>query len=103
MKNYKEYGKWWIGESDIATLTCVGIDEKGEDIESFFLDFGGDGEYFARIVDEEAEIGEHYKLVHSFTYWCRIYDDRTKAYEVDGKKINIYRAGDFGTIIQVIR
>lgn len=103
MKSYKEYGKWWIGESDIATLVCVGIDEKEDDIETFFLEFSGDGEYYAYIVDEEAEIGSHYKLVHTFTYWCRIYDDSSKTCEVSGKKINIYRAGDFGTIVQVIR
>ena len=105
MRNYKEYGRWFIGESEIATLICTGIDEKEEDLETYLLEFGYDGEYFAYIVDEEVEIKPSYKLLHTFTYWCRFYDDYGKSYEETAKKINIYSVGDsdnFDIVIQII-
>lgn len=59
MKNYKEYEKRFIGSSDIAALILVGCDENG--LKTSTLDFGEDGSYMAYVVDEDAEIGAHYK------------------------------------------
>lgn len=100
MKNYKEYEEKFIGGSDIAALILVGCDENG--LKTSHLNFGEDGSYRAYIVDENAEIGAHYKKVADFKYWFKIYDDHGLTYRVNAKEINIYRAGDFGCIIQVI-
>lgn len=100
MKNYKEYEKRFIGSSDIAALILVGCDENG--LKTSTLDFGEDGSYMAYVVDEDAEIGAHYKKVADFKHWLKIYDDDELTYRVNAQEINIYRAGDFGCIIQTI-
>lgn len=100
MKNYKEYEKRFIGSSDIAALILVGCDENG--LKTSTLDFGEDGSYMAYVVDEDAEIGAHYKKVADFKHWLKIYDDDELTYQVNAQEINIYRAGDFGCIIQTI-
>ena len=94
MKNYKEYEKRFIGASDIAALILVGCDENG--LKTSTLDFGEDGSYMAYVVDEDAEIGAHYKKVADFKHWLKIYDDDELTYRVNAQEINIYRAGDFG-------
>lgn len=66
------------------------------------LDFGEDGSYMAYVVDEDAEIGAHYKKVADFKHWLKIYDDDELTYRINAQEINIYRAGDFGCIIQTI-
>lgn len=100
MKNYKEYEKRFIGASDIAALILVGCDENG--LKTSTLDFGEDGSYMAYVVDEDAELGAHYKKVADFKHWLKIYDDDELTYRVNAQEINIYRAGDFGCIIQTI-
>lgn len=100
MKSYKDYEIEFIGGSDIATLILVGCDENG--LKTGLLNFGEDGSYRAYIVDENAEIGAHYKKVADFKYWFKIYDDHGLTYRVNAQEINIYRAGDFGCIIQTI-
>lgn len=100
MKNYKEYDERPIGASDVAALILVGCDKSG--LKTGILNFGEDGYYNAYIVDEDAEIGEHYQKVANFESWLKIYDDDDLTYRVNARKINIYRAGDFGCIIQVI-
>jgi hypothetical protein len=67
------------------------------------LDFGEDGVYGAYIIDENTEIGSHYSKVATFNDWLKIYDDDELTYKVYAEEINIYRAGDFGCIIQVIK
>lgn len=102
MKNYKEFEQESIGYSDIATLILVGCDENG--LKTGQLSFGGDGRYEAYIVTEpDAEIGSHYNKVTTFNHWLKIYDDDGLTYRVDAKEINIYRAGEFGCIIQIIQ
>lgn len=96
MKNYKDYPKQFIGESDIASLT---LRSPGR-LE--FLNFGEDGDYRAYIVDENAKIGEHYELELEFSEWLTIYDDTELTFKARAEKINVYRAGDFGCIIQLI-
>lgn len=115
-KSYKSYPKRFIGWSDIARLTVVAS-------EGFHgLEFGEDGCYSAYIVDENAEIGDHYDLVFTEHHWIWIFSD----YDVndvnctdenddcyyehiahgraifEGKTINVYRAGMMGCIIQII-
>lgn len=71
-------------------------------MDSTIIKFGGDGSYWAYIVDEDAEIGEHYKKVTEYDYWMKIYDDDGLTYKSPyGKHVNVYRAGDYGVIIQI--
>jgi hypothetical protein len=102
MKNYKEFEQVIIGESDIAVLALVGC--RGEEgLVTELLYFGEDGIYRAYLVDEEAEIGKHYTLKATFNHWLKIYDDDELAFKVYAKEIRIYRAGDFGCVIQIIK
>ncbi len=103
MKTYRDFEKIYVGESDIASLILVGC-YKEDELKTQVLNFGGDGTYGAYIVtDTDAEIGNHYKKVATFNHWLKIYDDNEKTYEVRAKEITIYRAGDFGCIIQIIQ
>lgn len=97
MKSYKEYEKRNIGASDIASL-ILSSPEKVE-----YINFGEDGLYSAYIVDEKAEIGSHYKKVFECEYWLKIYDDFDLTLSLHGSKINVYRAGNFGCIIQIFK
>lgn len=102
MKNYKDYEKQCIGCSDIASLILRGINTNDE-LELKALEFGGDGVYWAYIVDADTEIPEHYTQVAEFKCWMQIYDDmaRTATFRTKGnEKIKVYRAGMYGCIIQ---
>lgn len=94
--NYKDYKNEYIGDSDIASLTLRCPDSAS------ILNFGEDGSYYAYVVDKNAEIGSHYREVYRCKYWLRIYDDSSLAKKFYGEEIIIYRAGDFGCIIQII-
>lgn len=100
MRSYKSYESSYIGDSDVAALILAGISDGG--LQSKVLDFGEDGRYSAYIVDEDAEIGSHYEKQHEFTNWITIYDDDTCVRTYHAEKIIVYRAGDFGCIIQLI-
>ena len=102
MKTYKEFSQISIGDSDVACLILAGCGEEG--VCTSVLNYGEDGEYYAYIVDEpDVEIGSHYRLVAEFSSWMRIYDDDEMIARFDGDKIRVYRAGDFGTIIHIIK
>lgn len=96
MKNYKECEKMFIGASSIASLTL----RMPRQVE--MLNFGSDGAYHAYICDFDTNIPSHYKKVLEVkTPWMKIYDDEGLVAEVSSaKKICIYRAGEFGVIIQ---
>jgi len=99
MKTYKEFEKVFIGDSDSAFLTMVGaVDDV---VSAAPLHFGQDDSYKAYIVDEPAKIGNHYKLVATFEKWLRIYDDDEKVREFRADRINVYRAGEMGCIIEL--
>ena len=106
MKSYKEYDREFIGDSDIAALIFVGTTKNG--LEAKILDFGCDGRYNAYIVDENAKIGDHYSLEmeyetsSGFKAWLKVYDDEGLTADYTADKIKVYRAGDFGCIIQLI-
>lgn len=104
MTNYHNYPTESIGYSDIAMLIAVGYDANGDDIAKV-IKYGGDGSYSAHIVDEKCDIPAHYHEVARFCGFCRIYDDRglNAAYDFAAKTIVIYRAGEMGTMIQLIR
>ena len=96
-----------IGISDIAALIIVGpkAERKSkyeEYLDTAIMHFGGDGDYFAYIVDENAIIPDHYKPVAHLSYWINIYDDTSLAYSARADWINVFRAGDHGCIIQLI-
>lgn len=96
MKTYKDFEKRPIGDSDISSLT-IRYPMKAE-----VLNFGSDGSYSAYIVTEDAEIGEHYRLVSQGTHWAILYDEFGKTFSCHADEIKIYRAGEFGCIIQLI-
>ncbi len=102
MKNYKDCKVVDLGYSDMATLIMVGGSDKGLKLKPLY--FGSDGRYPVYIVEEEdVEIGSHYKKVETFKYWLKIYDDEENTFRINGTEINVYRAGDFGCIIQIIK
>ena len=101
MKTYKDFEKQYIGCSDIASLILAGCNEK-KGLSLKELHFGGDGSYQAYIVEEEAEIGSHYRKVAEFSTWMKIYDDEGLVKLFKGKKIIVYRAAEMGCIIQII-
>lgn len=103
MMTYKNCEKLYIGSSDVATLVLVGLSPETELIKSEILHFGGDGSYAAYVVvGDDVEIGAHYTKVASFCEWLRVYDDRERTAKFGGNEINVYRAGDYGCIIQCI-
>lgn len=109
MTDYHEYKKISLGCSDIASLTIRTCAVPGESPCTILkaLDFGEDGSYSAYLVDDDAEIGEHYEVVCEGHFWMTIYDDNGVAAKidahdrVDGGTIRVYRAGMRGCIIQV--
>lgn len=100
-RNYHDYEKVGLGCSDIATLILVGC-HKGSGLTAEPLKFGGDSYYSAYLVDEDAEIGSHYRLETTFNYWMKVYDDEKIRFCVDADEIRVYSAGNYGCIIQVI-
>lgn len=117
MKSYKESEKRGIGESDIALLTLTGPIEgtvtyrmggkKYElpatgNVAPQNLLFGGDGDYSAYIVEGDAEIGDHYEQVAEYKVWMKIYDDHGISREFEADRIKVYRAGEYGCIIQLL-
>lgn len=101
MRTYKDYQKWIIGGSDIASLLLLGCHDNGA--EPMMLNFGSDGCYHAYIIPENVEIGKHYNKVTDFKHWLKIYDDCSLVMTIYAQQINVYRAGDFGCIIQIIK
>lgn len=100
MKSYKDFEKIFIGSSDIAALTLVGMSTNGELIAEI-LEFGHDDRYSAYLVTEEALIGSHYEKRFAFESWLRIYDDDDCVIKFRGDRIDVYRAGEMGCIIRV--
>lgn len=103
---YKDYEKKHIGCSDIACLILVGC-RASEGVKAEKLLFGEDGSYSAYVVEqtehEDVKIESHYTKVATFNHWLKIYDDDGKTFACRGKEINIYRAGEFGCIIQILK
>lgn len=102
MKNYKSFGRDFLGVSDVASLVLAGYTNEG--FKTAELHFGCDGYYKAYIVDEnDIEIGEHYKKVAEFKTWCRVYDDMEKTRTFRADRIVFYRAAEMGCIVHLIK
>ncbi len=105
MKNYKDI-KVYLGSSDTASLDFF-ITYTGERIK---LKFGSDGEYSAYVCHNftEKEIPEHYKKVFETSHFAGITfppEISTEPFTVrftSIESIQIYRAGDFGCIINLV-
>ena len=95
-KDHHEYPYISLGSSDIASLVLR--DSRGVRE----LRFGEDGTYSAYLVDAECDIPDYYTLEAECRVWLSVYDDNTKTFEIQnpGKMIRVYRAGEFGCIIQ---
>ena len=95
-RGHREYPRVSLGSSDIASLVLR--DSRGVRE----LHFGEDGSYSAYLVDAECDIPDYYTLEAECRAWLSVYDDNTKTFEIQnpGKMIRIYRAGEFGCIIQ---
>lgn len=100
MKYYKDFGKTYIGTSDIACLTYRTMTT--EDIKLGVIEFGQDASYEAYIVDQDTEIPEHYDLIVEGLNWLHIIDDSEVTKKFRAEKIKIYRASQMGCIIQLI-
>lgn len=102
-KYYKDFEMIPIGGSDIACLIMAGCHQE-EGFTTDVLHFGGDGSYWAYLVDEEdVVIGAHYDKVGVYHHWMKLYDDTGRVFFEYGKEFRIYRAGDYGCIIQMIQ
>lgn len=101
MKTYKDFEKYYIGTSDIATLILCGWKER-EGVVVKPLSFGQDDSYSAYIVKGDAEMGEHYERIEEFSGWLKIYDDEELVRHLKADRIIIYRAGEMGCIIQLL-
>ena len=97
MKDHHEYEKIGLGYSDIAQLVLRSPDKL------YGLDFGGDGDYSAYLVDEDCAIPESYKLRFEAKHWIMIYDDVALRFQAYGEFIRVYSRGEFGCIIQIIK
>lgn len=88
--------KDYIGASDIAELTLCCNGEKTP------LYFGEDGTYHAYIVHGTCDIPLHYAKVAQFKDKIDIIDDDGFVTCYEANVIRVYRAGEFGCIIQLL-
>lgn len=101
-KNYKDYKKIYIGESERAELTLRFFNSEKKAIDCQGLHFGCDGAFEAYIImDADAAIPGYYQLVFESTSpWLDIIDDiGLSCYFSNLENIKIYRAGNYGCII----
>lgn len=94
ISNYKER-KEYIGSSDIAELT---LRSEGK---TQPLHFGEDGSYYAYIICGEYDIPSHYTEVARFKGKVDILDDDGFVVFYEAEEVVVYRAGEFGCIIQM--
>lgn len=103
LENYHNCEKIRIGSSDIAALIAVGCGT--EDLKTAAINYGEDGNYLAYICGGEIEIPSHYEKVFECRSWLKIYDDERLTFDSakhgDFNRFEVYRAGNFGTIIRM--
>ena len=93
----------FLGGSDIAQLTMVGYD-KEDGVVPAPLKFGSDGVYKAWIVyNYRHNIPDHYSLAGEYNTWLKVYDDHRLSFSLrsPGSKISVYRAGEYGCLINI--
>ena len=102
MKNYSDFPKQYIGQSDILSLALMGCDRTGTPV-SRVLNFSAIGAYKAYVVrGTDVSIGSQFEEKFIFHDWLRIYDDNGLTYKTEGSLIRIYQAGGSECIIQII-
>lgn len=101
-RSYKEYDKVYIGSSDMAELVFRGCGGNHPYSALAHVRFGEDGSYYAYVVDENAEIGDHYELAYTCHTWLMIYDDEERTFNRRADRFDVYRAGERGCIIRMI-
>lgn len=92
-----------LGASEIAALVLVGM--KDGKLCTEILNFNTDGRYSAYVVkNKDTSIPSHYGLISTWDTWLKIYDDEQLVFDYHKykSKIEIYRAGEFGTIIRIL-
>ena len=107
MQNYKEHNKISLGSSDIARITVRYMAEGEKDVSYYTLHFGSDDEYSAYYIDGDCEIPSHYeKVFDKNVWWATFVDDTEVTQKLQGNDgyftLRIFRAGDFGCIVQKI-
>lgn len=108
-RTYKAYPKQNLGNSDIANITVRYASDEIENnnyIHYFNLHFGSDGDYYAYLIDNDyCKIPQHYELVFDKdVYWADFIDDKEATYHINKQcNLKIWRAGNFGCIIQIVQ
>lgn len=99
---YKRAPKIHVGGSDRASLFAIGFDVN-YGWRFVPIHFGADDSYKAYICTEQAEIGAHYHLVGELYHEIRIIDDDDGncTFEASADRINLWRAGEFGFVVQL--
>jgi hypothetical protein len=97
--NYKERAED-IGSSQYGCIILLGVKEPFG-LRAELLKFTSIQNYTAYIL-EDIEPPKFYHLFSSFEKWLSVYDENalTRTYKSD--KINVFRAGDVGVIIQLV-
>lgn len=106
----KQKDRCYIGSSDIAAVIANGPALDGGGLKPKVIKFGGDGSYYAYLVDENQENPDHLELLGSFRNWVRLYDDMgltlhlrpewdDKAQRMNYYNYFIYKGGDYDCII----
>ncbi|WP_127009511.1 hypothetical protein [Veillonella sp. CHU110] len=96
VKNYKEF-QTRLGASDIASLTVR------FPMHAMAVHFGEDANYTAYVITDAQEVPAHYRQVAEGKSWCKVYDDEELMAEFWANKIEIYRAGEMGCLIRLIK
>lgn len=86
-----------LSYSDIASLTVR------FPMQATPIHFGGDTTYKAYVITDAQEAPAHYTKVLAGAYWCTIYDDEEGVLRLYANKIEIYRAGEMGCLIRLIK
>lgn len=101
MKNYKNYTKEIIAMSDVAQFTVTASPKSlFAETKKMVINTGRDGVYRAYIVDGDAEIGNHYKLVLESNNELIFESEERIVFK--GNNVRFYRAGNEGFIVQVL-
>ena len=99
---YKFAPKLHVGGYDRASLFAIGFDIN-YGWRFVPIHFGADDSYKAYICTEKAKIGAHYHLVGELYHEIRIIDDDDGncTFEASADRIMLWRAGEFGFIVQL--
>lgn len=118
VKSYRDFPKYFIGESDSARLIVEGYyPTRGNILRK--IQFGEDGVYRARIgqakdlgveltgvdwIDDNEiwkKVPSYYEKILDSWGYLDVYDDTGKTMRISASVIRVYRAGDFGCLILV--